>query len=198
LKGIPFKSFPKKQMPSLSAMASNPNSRANNIPFMCASCNNGSTDYPPGEVVSNSIGRPRYFFRLNFSSALVDLPYGYFEWTNFIASGPSEYAGIPGDIRRDEWNRNPEHPSTFKWNPFMSLDAILPSRYVLAFSDTLEGSFLPLDAHKIGCGPSRATILQTTDLGDDILHYKKGNPTNGMEAKCLLHPNLVSFLKEAL
>ena len=116
------------------------------------------------------------------------------EWTNFICKGDHLYNYSGGDIRRDEWNKTTAH-SPGKFNPFLPLDNVVASRFVLAFTASLDVAFIPLDNHKLVLDPLHMT---STDLGDDVLHYLNGAPTRDMDGECLLHPNMKAFLKEAL
>ena len=189
-------------LPSLREMAANPKGRRNKIPFLGLPRNVGSTTHwNPRDKTSQqySFGRPLCFLRFNFTSVISDVPYVQMDWVNFTARA-FHRTTFEGHVSEEEWNREPNE-DTSGFSPFVAVDEILPSRFVLAYRDNLDIGFLSLDPERVG-----DTVYdgQQTDMGDDILQYKGGNPvyTNTTipdkstnESGFLIHPNVKAFLK---
>jgi hypothetical protein len=187
-------------MPSLHRMAKNPTSRSNNIPFIAIESNVGSTTHwsSKKKTIAKqqwSFGRPSFFFRFNFTSAISDIPYARVHWVDFIARAFTRTAFM-GDISQESWESSPGtyysyHP------PFIKIDYIKPSRFLLAFHQDREVAFLALDQERLG---DIANDGDTTDFGDDILHYKKGKPfeydqkTDTYVDAGIVHTNVVNFM----
>jgi hypothetical protein len=176
IKSVVFKTFPHEEMPSLKEMANNPKGRLNKIPFLAVDTNVGSTTHwsEKKSVMKDqqySFGRPSWFFRFNFSSAIFNVPYARVYWVDFIAKDFSRSC-FTGDITRQNWEQKPADYYTYN-APFAPLDAVLPSRFLLSFTDDLEIAFLALDQERLG---AIAYDKCYTDLGDDTLHFANGKP----------------------
>ena len=163
----------------------------NRMPFIGVNHNVGSTlhDNPRHKDKQNkSFGVPRTFFRFNFTTALVDIPFAYVDWCCFTATN-FHRCQFQGHITPTEWATGPNTKLLQKrTNPFVCLDDFLPSRFALAYKDNLDIAFLALDPERIGdtlmCSGER------TDLGDDVLMYK----TNCTA----MHDNVEHFLTSHL
>jgi hypothetical protein len=109
-------------------------------------------------------------------------------WSDFVAVDFGRHTFI-GHFKEEAWNKEEDEEDS-SYNPFVSCDTIVPSRFVLAFEPNLDAAFIAQDQEKVG---PFLTDNRSTDLGDDVLQYKKGKPT--FEKESLIHPNLASFLK---
>jgi len=189
-------------LPSLAQMADNPKGRRNKIPFLGLPRNVGSTKHwnPRDKITQQySFGRPMCFLRFNFTSVISDVPYVMMDWVRFTATA-FHRTTFEGHVSDREWNRVPTH-DTSGCNPFVAVDEILPSRFVLAYKDNLDIGFISLDPERVG---DTVHDGQQTDMGDDLLQYKGGYPvyTNRtipdkptFESGFLVHPNVATFLK---
>lgn len=186
------KDYSKGNFPSLQTMANNPKGRMNKIPFLCVNHNVGSTKFHDDRLKNDqnySFGRPRFFFRFNFTSAIYDVPIAKVRWIDFVAVHFTRTT-FAGHCTPNSWNEtltDDEHNS--KYVPFVGLDDILPTRFVLSFDTNLDVAFIAQDQERLGVALSDGSF---TDLGDDILQYKKGKPH--FEQDSLIHPNMVTFL----
>jgi len=136
------------------------------------------------EKQQKSFGVPRGFFRFNFTSAIYDIPFAYVDWCEITATDFYR-CHFQGHISPAEWVRGPNTSLLpKKCNPFISLDDFMPSRFVLAYKDNLDVSFLALDPERIG--DAMMSSGERTDLGDDVLMYKTSTIS--------MHRNLQHFL----
>jgi hypothetical protein len=96
------------------------------------------------------------------------------------------------------WNSKPNYQTAV--NPYVKIEYCLPSRFVLAHTDTLDVAFLALDPERMGDMMSDGTV---TDLGDDKFHYKKGKPivyvdfqdgSHDVIENSIIHPHLKVFM----
>ena len=157
------------------------------MPFIAVNKNVGSTlHYNPRDKAKQqkSFGVPRTFFRFNFTSAIHDIPFAYVDWCEFTATNFYR-CDFQGHISPTEWTQGPNTSKLRKkCNPFISLDDFLPSRFVLAYKENLDISFLALDPERIG--DAMMSSGERTDLGDEVLMYK---------TKCTtMHPNVEHYL----
>lgn len=173
-------------------MANNAKGRINKMPFVGVPFNVGSTSHYDNrlrEEQNYSFGRPRFFFRLNFTSAVYDVPMVKITWTDFVAV-EFQRTCFQGHCTRASWNEQlTEEEHSLKYNPFVACDDILPTRFVLAFESNLDVAFIAQDQERLGVAVSDGTF---TDFGDDITLYKKGKPV--FENNSLVHPNMTRFL----
>jgi hypothetical protein len=197
VKSIPFKtSHINNEYGSLESMATNPKGRKNKIPFVGTPFNVGSTTYHNNATHERddeaSFGRPAFFMRFNFTSAIVEVPYVKVFWCDFVVVKSIRSCWI-GHVTRDTWTEEVDNIDTIKCNPFVSCDALMPSRFVLSYEFNLDVCFNSLDQDKLG---AQTFSDSTTDLGDDILQFKGGKPA--YENDALVHPNFLSFLQMKL
>jgi hypothetical protein len=95
-----------------------------------------------------------------------DVPYAYVDWCVFRGK-KYNLTSFEGDITQAEWDTGPSAKPNI--NPFVTMDDILPSRFVLAYSGDLDVAFLSLDPERIGETVDDGTF---TDFGDDVLCNK--------------------------
>jgi hypothetical protein len=87
-------------------MAANPKGRKNNIPFIGIPFNVGCTTYyNPTHTASEevSFGRPAFFFRFSFTSAIYSMPYAKVFWSEFVIDHCQGYY-YPGHFTAQSWN----------------------------------------------------------------------------------------------
>jgi hypothetical protein len=72
-------------------------------------------------------------------------------------------------MTQQEWNNGPSNKSTL--NPFVTMDDIIPSRFVLAYDDTLVIAFLSLDPERMG--DNIVDDGKFVDFGDNVLAHNK-------------------------
>jgi hypothetical protein len=158
--------------------------------------NPGSTKYynpadAKDEDMQIGFGRPKWFTRFNFTSAIYEVPYGKIVWCPLSLYSASRTL-FEGYITPVDWETAEVERDSSKLNPFISCDIILPSRFALAFKKDLDVGFIALDQERIG-----ETVCDGmyTDMGDDLLLHKNGKPAYlDDEKKPLLHPNIMRFL----
>ena len=75
-----------------------------------------------------AFGIPRWFTRLNFTSAINDVPFAYISWIKFTIEDAPTTNYIQGFIGAEEWTKGPFIHKMDNINPFCSLDYIIPSR----------------------------------------------------------------------
>jgi hypothetical protein len=194
IKSVHFKTFPETELPSLAEMAAYPTARKNKYPFIGVNLNMGTTSYwstNPSVIKKQqySFGRPITFFRFSFTSALYDIPMAYVWWEKFIADSFSRTT-FKGDFTEKDWNETPELKSNA--HNWVCLDDIIPSKFILAHDTDLKVAFIALDPERIGEQLTHDTL---TDMGDDILLYKNGNPHACVDTNdFIIHPNTRQFL----
>ena len=160
--------------PSYEDMASDRCARKHNIPFISVPYNVGSTSHlyaANASTQKHSFGCPRFFFRLNITSAIQQVPYALVDWCKFRAQKFSRSC-FEGAIGRNEWSSGPSFHANL--NPFVTMDDILPSRFVLAYeSNTADVAFLSLDPERI-MGET-VDDGRFTDFGDNVLHDNRSD-----------------------
>ena len=159
--------------PSYSDMAFEPLSSTNKIPFIGVPYNVGSSSRHPNNSVTNhkalySFGCPRYFFRLDITSQVDDVPYAFVDWCRYRAK-TSTTTYFEGSITENEWLHGPSCNTNL--SPFITVDDILPSRFVMAYEDDTFDiiAFLSLDPERLGDNVDDGII---TDFGDNVLSGK--------------------------
>jgi hypothetical protein len=154
-------------------------------------------------------GCPRYFFRFDFTSAISSIPIAYCDWVQFITTKFTRTTFM-GHISHAEWTTGPiKRPGV---NPFITLDSILPSRFVLAHERTdnflhnhqkLDVAFVSLDTERLGDNIDDGCC---SDFGDNKLRYlrKKGSYINDYDTdddevnatnNDFISPNMIRFLR---
>jgi hypothetical protein len=121
----------KTSYPTIDSMSKHLNKTSHKISFLAIRDTVGSTSFttqdPPLENL-HSFGVPRYFFRLNLTSAISGQPYGYVHWVMFNLH-TCHRASFEGSMTRDEWMTGPtERPNI---SPFCYLEDVIPSRFAL-------------------------------------------------------------------
>jgi hypothetical protein len=157
-------------------MSTQLNKMDHKISFVGVRENVGSTTYydertPIRDSLDHSFGVPRYFFRLNLTSALYEKPYSYVHWARFKAIR-SHRTCFEGAFSQNEWQTGPVERDNI--NPFCLLEDIIPSRFVLGFDDTcMDMYFMALDPERVGL--ENVENGKVCDFGDNVLDYE----TNG-------------------
>ena len=80
-----------------------------------------------------SFGIPRWFLRLEFTSAIADVPFAYVSWIKFTLENVTSTNCFIGHIAAEEWNNGPFIHKSDDINPFCSLDYLMPSRFLYNF-----------------------------------------------------------------
>jgi hypothetical protein len=130
--------------PTFEDIAGHLNKSNHKISFLASRDDVGSTKYPRDILVedvnkpreewkpptewNHSFGVPRFFFRLNLTSAMSNLPYAYVNWAMF-ALDACHRTSFEGQMTRNEWTTGPIERENI--NPFCYLEDILPSRFAL-------------------------------------------------------------------
>ena len=117
---------------------------------------------------------PRYFFRGQCTSGIVNIAMACVKWIPFILDKRDRNTFI-GRIQKSNWNAWPLILSdNFQ---FISTATLQPSRYALAYmppnqlSVYVDIAFIALDAENLG---ESSEDKFTTDFGDNKLPYYKG------------------------
>lgn len=180
-------------------------SKKSKINFLATRQHIGST-YCSGNDLSNDntpgmcFGCPRFFFRFNFTSASPNLPHAYMDWCHFERSTATDintsfhYGCYMGRLSYDEWTTGPTYNPSFC--PYIPLQVLQPSRFVLAHRPHLEGpnievAFIALDGERIVGSNRRSTL----DVGDNSTNYKCSAESNEQkDPSCSISPNMYRFL----
>ena len=119
----------------------------------------------------------RYFFRLDYTSAVQSVPVCAVHWIHFNIVKDSNNCTI-GQIPMQSWHEWMPHP-TLKNQPFISFNDLQPSRFALSYVPNLnrraywmEVAFLALDSEKLGEHVEDAFHY---DFGDNMFPHFKGN-----------------------
>ena len=159
--------------PSYRDMAANRNAKRNSLHFISVNYNVGSTthdDISLAAVQKQSFGCPRFFFRLNVTSAIYEELYAFVDWCCFTATTFTKTC-YQGRMTQEEWTTGPTYKANL--SPFVTMDDITPSRFVLAYDDTydiLDVGFLSLDPERIGETVDDGNFV---DFGDNVLAKNK-------------------------
>ena len=165
----------KTKYPSYSNMAFDGSSTDNKIPFIGVPYNTGSTTRHRENSISNnnalySFGCPRFFFRLNITTQVTDTPYAFVNWCCYRAR-TSTNTYFEGVITEREWHDGPSEKVNI--NPFVTMDDILPSRFVMAYEDdSFDVAFLSLDPERLGDNVDDGNF---TDFGDNVLDHNEAD-----------------------
>lgn len=159
-------------------MAANRKGKRFRLPFIGTANNfDGCTTHYDNNLSQEqnySFGCPRYFFRFDFTSAINSIPIAYCDWVQFIATKFTRTTFM-GLLTYSEWTTGPIKRANV--NPFISLDTILPSRFVLAYEKTdtfnhehqkLDVAFISLDIERLGDNTDDGCC---SDFGDNKLRY---------------------------
>ena len=160
-----------KHTPTYKDMEDKSNTTSRKIPFLAVPYNVGTTSHfnpRHAQILKHSFGCPRYFFRLDLTSAITSVPYVYMDWCNFRAKEYSRTC-FQGDLTEEEWLSGPK-TNVANTCPFITLDDIIPSRFALAYNRFYNVAFLSLDPEQIiktmECG-------KFNDFGDDLFGNKE-------------------------
>lgn len=123
----------KTKYPTFEGMSRHLNKTDHKISFLGVRHNVGCTTFSiqdPASHMQHSFGVPRFFFRLNLTSAISNQPYGYVNWTNFKLHS-CHRTSVVGTMTRNEWLTGPiERPHI---SPFCYIEDVIPSRYALGW-----------------------------------------------------------------
>ena len=166
-------------------MASHKKGKKYRLPFIGTANNfdNCTTHYDNDlrHEQNYSFGCPRYFFRFDLTSAINSIPIAYCDWVQFIATKFTRTTFM-GLITYGEWTSGPI--KRVNVNPFISLDTILPSRFVMAYEKTdkflhihqkLDVAFISLDIERLGDNTDDGCC---SDFGDNKLRYLRSKGEN--------------------
>ena len=157
--------------------------------------------YMQSNSFHKSFGRPSYFFRLNFTSAVNDMPVAYVHWIH-MDSVKDHHTYVVGNMTTTAWETQPN--TSNNTNPFIMLDDIFPGRYAVAFEKLqrrIRVGFICLD-------PSKAVVDtgEYHDFGDDVFpffkktYYKKHTNSSSDNNDSLLHQHIplsvLQFMKQ--
>jgi hypothetical protein len=122
----------------------------------------------------------KYFFRLDYTSAVQSVPICAVNWIHFNVIKDSMNCVI-GEIPMQSWHELIPHP-TLKSKTFISLNDLQPSRFALSYVTNpnrraywMEVAFMALDSEKLGEHVDDAYHL---DFADNIFPHYKGNKKN--------------------
>ena len=120
--------------------------------FLCVPHNDGATTYDVVPTNEHSFGIARYFFRLSMTSAIETVPFAYVNWCLYRSMKCTQ-TYFEGTMTEHEWTTGPSMKDNI--SPFVVLDHVVPSRFVLAYDavnddDTLDIAFLALDGKRVG------------------------------------------------
>jgi len=148
----------------------------------------------------------KYFFRLEYTSAVKSVPICAVHWINFRVIHDKINCSI-GRIPLHWWNNLSPHP-TLKERDFISFSDLQPSRYALSYVpqsnervDYIEAAFIALDSEKLGEHVNDAVHV---DFGDNKFPYFLGNKKNKdvvedimeFEESCYLSKEQIHSLKK--
>ena len=159
--------------PTYRDMTMDRNIKRNSLHFISVPYNVGSTthvDRAQAAVQKQSFGCPRFFFRLNVTSAVNDELYAFVDWCCFKAT-TFTVTCFQGEMTQEEWTTGPSYKQNL--NPFVTMDDITPSRFVLAYDDThdiLDVGFLSMDPERIGDIVDDGIFI---DFGNNVLSKNK-------------------------
>ena len=112
------------------------------INFLSANYNVGTTT--TGDRKKNrdkfrlpSFGCPRYFFRFSFTSGLIDIPMACVDWCKVTVNEFQRHY-FRGFMTLTEWEEGPKLREGI--SPFVALDFVVPSRFMLAFDNRVRMS----------------------------------------------------------
>ena len=172
VKSVLFRCHYKEDMkyPSYDKMSTHLNKTDHKVSFLGVRENVGSTSFSsanPTPDMQHSFGIPRYFFRVDLTSAISNQPYAYVHWAMFKLK-TCHRTSFEGTMTNREWTTGPiERPHV---NPFCYLEDVIPSRFALGFD--LEDSvfhFMALDPERVGL--ENIEVPQVCDFGDNVLDY---------------------------
>ena len=122
-------------------------------------------------------GIVKYFFRLDYTSAVLSVPICAVQWIHFILVKDSVSCSI-GQVPMKSWHEVLPHP-TMNIHPFISFNDLQPSRYALSYvpnenrrSYWMEVAFMALDSEKLG---EHVDDDYHLDFGDNMFPHFKGN-----------------------
>jgi hypothetical protein len=107
------------------------NKTTNKTSFLVIRDNVGSTtfdDPEPPRDMQHSFGVPRFFFRINLTSAISAQPYAYVHWAMFKLH-TCHRSSFEGTMTRREWTTGPKERDNI--NPFCYIEDVIPSRFAL-------------------------------------------------------------------
>ena len=142
LKGVPIKCFPimniqnelkKNTHETIAKLIINSKFK---VPIVGVNRETGSTAWYNENLRSHqqfAFGIPRWFLRLEFTSAIADLPFAYVSWIKFTLENVTGNNCFIGHIAAEEWNEGPFIHKNDDINPFCSLDYLMPSRFLYNF-----------------------------------------------------------------
>lgn len=148
----------------------------------------------------------KYFFRLEYTSAVKSVPICAVHWINFQVIHDKINCSI-GRIPLHWWNNLAPHP-TLKERDFISFSDLQPSRYALSYVprsnervDYMDAAFIALDSEKLGEHVNDAVHV---DFGDNKFPYFLGNKKNKdvaedimeFEESCYLSKEQINSLKK--
>jgi hypothetical protein len=143
IQSVPFTARAAASMPALNEMALNPRASRCKIPFVGWKEQTTTTFWGNKKKVNDdlkySFGRPHYFFRFSFTSAIDNIPMACVVWENFIIESRTR-TNFLGHFRREAWEQRADISNLP--TPFVNIEFLLPSRFILAYTDTLEVGFL--------------------------------------------------------
>jgi hypothetical protein len=117
------------------------------------------------------------------------------DWFDFVATEFNR-STYQGHVTPESWQKECQGNDDDDYTPYVACDYFIPSRFALSYDTNLDVAFIALDQERLGLFTDNCTH---TDLGDDILQFKKGNPKfNTATADTLVHPNLADFLDSDL
>ena len=115
-------------------MAKHLNKTSHKISFLAIRDNVGSTTFhnpEPSADMQHSFGVPRFFFRINLTSAISAQPYAYVHWVMFKLHR-CHRSSFEGTMTRREWTTGPKQRDNI--NPFCYIEDVIPSRFALGES----------------------------------------------------------------
>ena len=130
-------------------------------------------------------GVVKYFFRLDYTSAVQSVPLCAVQWIQFNVVKDTINC-VLGRIPMQCWNEITQHPlAEIRNKPFISFNDLQPSRFALSFlpnpnpcSSWMEVAFLALDSEKLGEHVEDAYYL---DFGDNMFpQYKENRKTKSV------------------
>ena len=158
--------------PSLADM-SRKSSREHRLNFIAVNHDVGSTVFRRNtpQYKKYSFGCPRFFFRFSFTRAIVNVPMANVDWCKFSATDYFRTCFM-GTLSNREWQEGPRYHSTI--SPFVTLDDVLPSRYVMAYrhnnnvNNNLTIGFVSIDPERVGEATADGIVV---DFGDNATRY---------------------------
>ena len=122
-------------------------------------------------------GVVKYFFRLDYTTAVRSVPICAVHWINFTIDKDTISCTI-GRVPMQSWHVFSQH-QTLKNKQFISFDDIQPSRYALSYvpsenirDDYVAVAFIALDSEKLG---EHVNDNFHQDFGDNMFPHYLGN-----------------------